>query len=84
MYGRGAYVGFDVEGIIRVFTGLLHQPRLASALRRHREDVLSAALQFSVSLTIVDGSEWCYRPSIMQRIIILLYYSCISVFLPPL
>ena len=37
-----------MEGIIRVFTGLLHQPGLASALRRHREDVLSAALQFSV------------------------------------
>ena len=42
-------VGFDVEGLIKVFVGLLHQPGLASSLRQHREEVLAAALQFSVN-----------------------------------
>ena len=42
-------VGFDVEGVIRVFMGLLHQSGLASALRQNREEVLATALQFSVN-----------------------------------
>ena len=45
-------VGFDVEGLIKVFMGLLHQPALASALRQHKEEVLTAALQFSVNYVV--------------------------------
>ena len=56
-------VGFDVEGLIKVFVCLLHQPGLASSLRQHREEVLAAALQFSVNgggdgVSVCGGGGW--------------------------
>ena len=45
-------VGFDVEKLIIIFIGLLKLPSMASSLRQQREEVLAAALQFSVRIPI--------------------------------